>query len=87
MTGMEMLCGGLGCFVVAAATGEFADFHTDELTAHAWLAIGFLVSAGSIVAYTGAGDSTFRNAEPGPRHHLRVRQSGGCRDPRLGHPE
>lgn len=62
MTGMEMLCGGLGCFVVAVATGEFADFHTDELTAHAWLAIGFLVSAGSIVAYT-AYVWLLRNAE------------------------
>jgi drug/metabolite transporter (DMT)-like permease len=52
MTGMEMLCGGIGCFVVAAATGEFADLHGDEFTMHAWLAWGYLVVAGSLLAYT-----------------------------------
>lgn len=62
MTGMEMLCGGIGCFVAAAVTGEFAQLHTDEFTLHAWLAFEFLVVAGSMVAYT-AYVWLLRNAE------------------------
>jgi drug/metabolite transporter (DMT)-like permease len=62
MTGMEMLCGGIGCFVVAAASGEFADLHRDEFTLHAWLAWGYLVVAGSLLAYT-AYVWLLRNAE------------------------
>jgi drug/metabolite transporter (DMT)-like permease len=52
MTGMEMLCGGVGCFVVAAATGEFGDLHRAEFTLHAWLAWAYLVVAGSLLAYS-----------------------------------
>jgi drug/metabolite transporter (DMT)-like permease len=52
MTGMEMLCGGIACLITAAATGEFASLHGNELTAHAWWAFTYLVIAGSIVAYT-----------------------------------
>lgn len=52
MTGMEMLCGGIGCFVVAAATGEFGDLRRDEFTVDAWLAWAYLVVAGSLFAYT-----------------------------------
>jgi drug/metabolite transporter (DMT)-like permease len=62
MTGMEMLCGGVACLVAAAASGEFARFHADELTADAWMAFGFLVVAGSMVAYT-AYVWLLRNAE------------------------
>jgi drug/metabolite transporter (DMT)-like permease len=61
-TGMEMLCGGIGCFTVAGATGEFAQLHRDEFTANAWLAFTFLVVAGSLVAYT-AYVWLLRNAE------------------------
>jgi drug/metabolite transporter (DMT)-like permease len=61
-TGMQMLCGGVACYVVAGATGEFGAFHTDELTAHAWLAFAFLVLAGSMVAFT-AYVWLLRNAE------------------------
>jgi len=52
MTGMEMVCGGIACLVVAAATGEFGRFHTSELTLHASLALGYLIVAGSLVAYS-----------------------------------
>jgi drug/metabolite transporter (DMT)-like permease len=61
-TGMEMLCGGIGCFVASAVTGEFSDLHRDEFTTHAWLAFAFLVVAGSMVAYT-AYVWLLRNAE------------------------
>jgi drug/metabolite transporter (DMT)-like permease len=62
MTGMEMLCGGLGCFVVAAATGEYGDLHREEFTLHAWLAWAYLVVAGSLLAYS-AYVWLLRNAE------------------------
>jgi drug/metabolite transporter (DMT)-like permease len=62
MTGMEMLSGGIGCLVVAAATGEFGALHTDELTAHTWSALVFLIVLGSMVAYT-AYVWLLRNAE------------------------
>jgi drug/metabolite transporter (DMT)-like permease len=62
MTGMQMLCGGIGCLIGAAATGEFGRLHTDEFTLHALLAFSFLVVAGSLVAYT-AYVWLLRNAE------------------------
>jgi drug/metabolite transporter (DMT)-like permease len=62
MTGMEMLCGGIGCLVVAAARGEFADLHRDEFTWHASLAWAYLVVAGSLLAYS-AYVWLLRNAE------------------------
>ncbi|HWA67132.1 MAG TPA: EamA family transporter [Mycobacteriales bacterium] len=51
-TGMEMLCGGIGCLVSAALTGEFGDLHLAAVNYRAWLAFGWLVVAGSMVAYT-----------------------------------
>jgi drug/metabolite transporter (DMT)-like permease len=62
MTGMEMLCGGIGCLVVAAVSGEFAQLHRSELTAHAWWAWAYLVVAGSLLAYS-AYVWLLRNAE------------------------
>jgi len=62
MTGMEMLCGGIGCLVVAAVSGEFADLHRSEVTTDAWLAWGYLVVFGSLFAYT-AYVWLLRNAE------------------------
>ncbi len=61
-TGMEMLCGGVACLVVAAVTGEFGGLHRYEFTAHAWLAFGYLTVFGSIIAYT-AYIWLLRNAE------------------------
>jgi drug/metabolite transporter (DMT)-like permease len=51
-TGMQMLCGGLWCFGGAAVTGEFGQLHRDEFTVHAWLAFGFLVIFGALLAYS-----------------------------------
>jgi drug/metabolite transporter (DMT)-like permease len=62
MTGMEMLCGGIGCLIVAAFTGEFGQLHRDEFTLHAWLAWAYLVVAGSLLAYS-AYVWLLRNAE------------------------
>jgi drug/metabolite transporter (DMT)-like permease len=52
MTGMEMLCGGLGCLVAAAATGEYGSLHLAAVNYRAWIAFGYLIVAGSMVAYS-----------------------------------
>jgi drug/metabolite transporter (DMT)-like permease len=52
MTGMEMLCGGIGCLTVGAAIGETGKLHLAAAPARAWIALAYLVVAGSMVAYT-----------------------------------
>ena len=42
-TGMEMLCGGIGCLITAAATGEFADLHVGQINYRGWIAFGYLI--------------------------------------------
>jgi drug/metabolite transporter (DMT)-like permease len=49
-SGMEMLAGGALLAVVGFASGERVDFA--EVSARSWLALGFLVVFGSIVAYS-----------------------------------
>ncbi len=52
MTGMEMVCGGLGCLIAAAVTGEFGALHVGAIDYRAWLAFAYLIVAGSMVAYS-----------------------------------
>jgi drug/metabolite transporter (DMT)-like permease len=52
MTGMEMLCGGIGCLVVGAAVGETGQLHLAAVPARAWVATAYLVVFGSMLAYT-----------------------------------
>ena len=52
MTGMEMLCGGIGCLVVGALSGELSSVHLSQVPARTWLSLGYLVVFGSMVAYT-----------------------------------
>lgn len=52
MTGMEMLCGGIAALIAAAATGEFSKLHVTAINYRGWLAFGYLVIAGSMVAYS-----------------------------------
>src|SRR4051794_3704414 len=52
MTGMEMVCGGIGCAIAGLASGELADFHPSEVPARSWVALGYLVVFGSMLAYT-----------------------------------
>ena len=47
-----MLVGGILLIVAAATFGEFRGFHTRDVSARAWLALLYLVIAGSIVAFT-----------------------------------
>ena len=50
--GMQMMCGGAAMLVVGLLRGEATDFHFAQVTAKSWLAYGYLVSVGSIVAFT-----------------------------------
>jgi drug/metabolite transporter (DMT)-like permease len=52
MTGMEMLAGGVACFAVGFAIGEGGDLHLGDVSAGAWVALGYLIVFGSLLAYT-----------------------------------
>jgi len=51
-SGAQMLAGGVLLAAVAAMRGEFAGFHPEEVSGRAWLALLYLIVAGSIVAFT-----------------------------------
>ncbi|PWR07629.1 EamA family transporter [Micromonospora acroterricola] len=48
----EMVAGALVLAVVAAGRGELRDFHPAEVSTRSWLALGYLMVAGSLVAFT-----------------------------------
>ncbi|MEU4472518.1 EamA family transporter [Micromonospora sp. NPDC023888] len=48
----EMMAGALVLAVVAAGRGELNDFHPAEVSTRSWLALGYLMVAGSLVAFT-----------------------------------
>jgi drug/metabolite transporter (DMT)-like permease len=48
----QMLAGGVQLFVLAAVSGEFAGFHVQAVSRSAWIALLYLIVAGSIVAFT-----------------------------------
>ncbi|MBD2767540.1 EamA family transporter [Hymenobacter sp. BT664] len=50
--GMQMLCGGGAMLLVGLARGEAAGFELAQVTAKSWLAYAYLVTFGSIVAFT-----------------------------------
>ncbi|MBJ6108649.1 EamA family transporter [Hymenobacter sp. BT523] len=50
--GMQMLCGGVAMLVVGFLKGEAAGFELAQVTAKSWVAFAYLVSFGSIVAFT-----------------------------------
>jgi len=52
MTGMEMLCGGIGCLVVGVASGELSGTHLSEVPTRSWISLGYLIVFGSMLAYT-----------------------------------
>lgn len=49
---VQMLAGGTMLFLAAAALGEFRGFHPQSVSRSAWLALLYLIVAGSIIAYT-----------------------------------
>ena len=48
----QMLAGGAQLFVLAAVSGEFAGFHAQAVSWTAWIALLYLIVAGSIVGFT-----------------------------------
>ncbi len=51
-SGAQMLAGGVLLALTAAALGEFRDFHPWAVSRGAWLALLYLIVAGSIIAFT-----------------------------------
>lgn len=51
-SGAQMLAGGVFLVLTAAALGEFRDFHPSEVSRGAWLALLYLIVAGSIIGFT-----------------------------------
>jgi drug/metabolite transporter (DMT)-like permease len=54
-SGMQMLSGGAVLLVLAAVTGEFGALHLAQVSARSWLALGYLIVIGSIVAFSAYG--------------------------------
>jgi drug/metabolite transporter (DMT)-like permease len=48
----QMLAGGAQLFVLSALTGEFSKFHPRTVSFNAWIALAYLIIAGSIVGFT-----------------------------------
>jgi drug/metabolite transporter (DMT)-like permease len=51
-SGVQMLAGGILLAVAAAAFGEFRGFHPAAVSRGAWLALAYLIVAGSIIGFT-----------------------------------
>jgi drug/metabolite transporter (DMT)-like permease len=51
-SGAQMLCGGILLTLVSATLGEFRGFHPTAVSRTAWLALAYLIVAGSIIAFT-----------------------------------
>jgi drug/metabolite transporter (DMT)-like permease len=51
-SGAQMLAGGVLLALVAAALGEFRNFHPSTVSRGAWLSLLYLIVAGSIIAFT-----------------------------------
>ena len=49
---MQSLAGGLGLWIVAAATGELHQFHPAQVTLRSWLAVLYLFSFGSALGFS-----------------------------------
>lgn len=51
-SGTQMLAGGVFLGITAAGLGEFRGFHPSDISLRAWLALAYLIIAGSIIAFT-----------------------------------
>jgi len=54
-SGMQLLCGGAVLLALSASTGEFGSLRLAEVSARSWLALGYLIVVGSIVAFSAYG--------------------------------
>ena len=51
-SGAQMLAGGVLLTLTAAMLGEFRGFHAQTVSLKAWLALAYLIVAGSIIGFT-----------------------------------
>jgi drug/metabolite transporter (DMT)-like permease len=51
-SGAQMLAGGILLTLTAALLGEFRSFHVQAVSTGAWLALAYLIVAGSIIGFT-----------------------------------
>lgn len=51
-SGAQMLCGGVFLIITAGGLGEFHGFHPQAVSRGAWMALAYLIVAGSIIAFT-----------------------------------
>jgi drug/metabolite transporter (DMT)-like permease len=54
-SGMELLCGGVVLLVMSAARGESGSLHLAHISTRSWLALAYLIVAGSIIAFSAYG--------------------------------
>jgi drug/metabolite transporter (DMT)-like permease len=54
-SGMQLLCGGAALLALSAAAGEFGSLHLAQISTRSWLALGYLIVFGSIVAFSAYG--------------------------------
>ncbi len=52
---MQLLCGGAALLAFGAAAGEFGGLRLAQISGRSWLALGYLIVAGSIVAFSAYG--------------------------------
>jgi drug/metabolite transporter (DMT)-like permease len=51
-SGAQMLVGGVFLTLISSALGEYRNFHAADVSRGAWIALAYLIVAGSIVAFT-----------------------------------
>ena len=51
-SGAQMLAGGIFLAVISGALGEYRNFHAVSVSRGAWIALAYLIMAGSIIAFT-----------------------------------
>jgi drug/metabolite transporter (DMT)-like permease len=51
-SGSQMLAGGVLLILTSKMLGEFRGFHAQAVSSHAWLALAYLIVAGSIIGFT-----------------------------------
>ena len=63
-SGMQLLCGGAGLLILAASAGEFSSLRLAQVSTRSWLALGYLIVMGSIVAFSAYGIAVRRLPTP-----------------------
>ena len=51
-SGVQMLAGGVFLTVISCALGEYRNFRVENVSLGAWIALAYLIVAGSIIAFT-----------------------------------